>query len=144
MLNHIYGLVGIVGTLVTILTSFLKDDGVSQWLLVSSGWIAALVVGTIGQLTVRKLIRGNTEQAKIHAKTLKDTQNSHREAIKGLVRANQDQRSEIIRLSAERDALTQEKTTLSNIAGFLVKNKGEVSALPRVKAEPAEQDSTGE
>ncbi|WP_155625913.1 hypothetical protein [Burkholderia vietnamiensis] len=141
MLNHIYGLVGIVGTLVTILTSFLKDDGVSQWLLVSSGWIAALVVGTIGQLTVRKLIRANTEQAKIHAKTLKDIQNSHRESIKGLIRASQDQRTEIIRLSAERDVLTQEKATLSNIAGFLVKNKGEVSALPRVKVE---QDGTGE
>lgn len=44
MLNHVYGLIGVVGTIITIATSFIRNQDISQWLLVCSGWLAALLI----------------------------------------------------------------------------------------------------
>lgn len=54
VLNHIYGIIGIGGTLITILTSFLKDSTLSGWLLTCSGWVAALLVGIATHLVIKR------------------------------------------------------------------------------------------
>ncbi|WP_240966897.1 protein gop [Serratia marcescens] len=55
MLNHIYGIIGIMGTLVTIATSYIRNQDWSQWLLVCSGWLAALMVGWFTHRTINAL-----------------------------------------------------------------------------------------
>lgn len=55
MFNHIYGVVGISGTLVTLVTSFIQDKDLSQWIFVCSGWLAALLVGYFNFILFKKL-----------------------------------------------------------------------------------------
>lgn len=123
--------------MVTILTSFLKNDDVSRWILVSSGWIAALLIGVMTYRLMKDLLAQQAEQVKIHAKSMKDSQQAHRDAIKGLLQSHKELTSQVASLTVEKDSLT-------NIASYLAQTKGEVTALPRVKPNFDGQERMGE
>lgn len=55
MFNHIYGIVGICGTLVALITSFMQDKELAQWIFVCSGWLAALFVGYFNYMFFKRL-----------------------------------------------------------------------------------------
>jgi TRAP-type C4-dicarboxylate transport system permease small subunit len=44
MLNHLYGVAGFAGLIVTLVTSYLKNDDLARWVLVISGWLACLII----------------------------------------------------------------------------------------------------
>lgn len=44
MLNHLYGIGGFAGLIVTVVTSYLKNDDLARWVLVVSGWLACLII----------------------------------------------------------------------------------------------------
>ncbi|MFA5912016.1 MAG: hypothetical protein WC830_00515 [Burkholderiales bacterium] len=57
MLNHIYGLVGVGGLIVTVATSFIKDQDAARWVLVASGWLACLIVAISTNWGTRRLTK---------------------------------------------------------------------------------------
>lgn len=143
MFNHVYGIVGIAGTLVTIVTSFLKDNDLARWILVSSGWIATLLVGILSYLVIRGLVKSNDAHSQVykdicdsHARSLKEANSAHRETIKGLVTTNKE-------LTTQVAALTTEKADLQTIASYIARTRPETTAIPRVKSEQDDPANPG-
>ncbi|HDN2511296.1 TPA: protein gop [Providencia rettgeri] len=56
MINHIYGVVGITGTLIALITSFIQDKKISQWIFVCSGWLAAFLIGLFNYFIFKRLV----------------------------------------------------------------------------------------
>jgi len=102
MLNHIYGVVGVIGTLATLLATYLTNKDLSQWILIASGWIAALLTGYFNYLAIKKL----SQSTDTHA-------------------------SKACELTNELTLMTQQKESLQNIADYLAKNNPQHIATPR-------------
>ena len=109
MLNHIYGVAGLAGVLVTIVTSYLKNDDSSRWVLVISGWVACLIVALVTALGTRRLTKHLIEQQKNYEDTLVN----------------------IGELKNQIDELRGERDTAQAISAFLVKNEYGKSAKAR-------------
>ena len=70
MLNHIYGITGIAGVIITLGTSFLKDAEIARWVLVASGWIACLIIGVSTAWGTRRLTQQLIAQQQLHDELL--------------------------------------------------------------------------
>ncbi len=70
MLNHIYGVAGLVGLVITIATSFIKNDDISRWILIVSGWLACLIIAMATAWGTRRLTKHLIERQSIHERAL--------------------------------------------------------------------------
>ncbi|EPZ0267923.1 protein gop [Serratia marcescens] len=116
MLNHIYGIIGIMGTLVTIATSYIRNQDWSQWLLVCSGWLAALMVGWFTHRTINAL------------------SNNHKDVII----SNDGVKQKLIdknRVLTEQLAhAIEQKEKIEGIAAYLANQNPQIDAMPRAIA----------
>jgi ABC-type transport system involved in cytochrome bd biosynthesis fused ATPase/permease subunit len=55
MLNHIYGIAGLFGLLITIVATYIQNEDISKWILIASGWFMCLIVAIASAWGVRKL-----------------------------------------------------------------------------------------
>ena len=127
MLNHIYGIIGIGGTLITILTSFLKDNTLSEWLLTCSGWADAFLVGVATHLVIKRQMSFFNQQISAISKVFEETSNR-------LIDEDKQKTVEIKKLINELSSATNERDSLRSIAAFLASAKGESQAIPRARS----------
>lgn len=109
MLNHLYGIAGVAGFLVTVVTSYLKNDDLARWILTTSGWFACLVIALATAWGTRRITQQLIDHYEEHKKALAkiaDLQNQTRE------------------LQTQRD-------TAQSISAFLAKNDYGKRANPR-------------
>lgn len=129
MLNHIYGIIGIGGTLITILTSFLKDSTLSEWLLTCSGWAAAFLVGITTHLVIKRQISFFNQQ-------LSTISNAFEKTSDRLINEGQQKNVEIKKLVNELSSAENERDSLRSIAAYLASTKIEAQAIPRARSSP--------
>ncbi|MBN3065150.1 protein gop [Pectobacterium aquaticum] len=124
MINHIYGFVGIAGTLVTIVTSYIRNQDLSQWILVCSGWLAALIVGWFTHRTIRIL-----------SKDHKDAIISNDGVKQNLIDRNKT-------LTEQLTHALEQKEKMEDIASYLATQNPQINAMPRaiVRQERTEQE----
>ncbi|MDX7841273.1 hypothetical protein SJS76_17285 [Aeromonas caviae] len=125
MINHIYGIIGIVGTFVTIVTSFIRNQEISQWLLVCSGWLAALIIGWFTHKTIKLLSRDHKEVV------------ISNDAVKqNLIDRNQN-------LTTELAHALEQKEKMEGIAAYLATQNSQVIAMPRAIVRQENTESGG-
>lgn len=124
MLNHLYGILGVLGTLITIATSYIRNQSISQWLLISSGWIAALI---IGWCTHRSIISLNKE----NSKTVKELSDSHVKVQESTDKTNRSLIKKNESLIRDLADMTEQKERLQDIASYLATQNPQISAKPR-------------
>lgn len=116
MLNHFYGITGVAGVLVTLVTSYLKNDELSRWILTTSGWFACLVIALTtawGTRRISQQLIDHYEEHKIALGKIAELQNQTRE-------------------------LQNQRDTAQSISAFLAKNDYGKKANPRtIKAKTA-------
>lgn len=124
MINHIYGVIGIVGTLVTIVTSYIRNQDVSQWLLVCSGWLAALIIGWYTHKTIKVL-------SKDHQNSIGVITREHNNAIvsndgikRDLIQRNEE-------LTTRLTHALEQKEKMEGIAAYLATQNPQINAIPR-------------
>lgn len=127
MLNHIYGVIGIGGTLITILTSFLKDNTVSEWMLTCSGWLAALLVGIATHLVIKRQMTFFNQELSSISKVFERT--SCR-----LIDESKQKTVEIKKLVNELSSAKNERDSLRSISAYLASTKVESQAIPRARS----------
>ena len=130
MLNHVYGLVGVVGTIITIATSFIRNQDISQWLLVCSGWLAALLIGWFTHKTIKAISNNHTEIIKSNMEAIK----SHNESNKNLMDKNDALIKELARTS-------EQKEKMEGIAAYLATQNPQINAMPRTASRQEHTDS---
>lgn len=54
MLNHLYGIAGLLGLLITIVATYIQNEDISKWILISSGWFMCFIVAAASAWGVRK------------------------------------------------------------------------------------------
>lgn len=114
MLNHVYGLIGIAGTIITIVTSFMRNQSISQWLLICSGWLAALLIGWFTHRSIKIISQ------------------SHMEAIKSNNYVNHKLMAENKELIKELAHALEQKEKMEGIAAYLATQNPKINAMPRV------------
>lgn len=127
MLNHIYGVIGIGGALITILTSFLKDNTVSEWMLTCSGWLAALLVGVATHLVIKRQMAFFNQELSSVSKVFEDTTGR-------LIDESRLKTVEIKNLVNELSSAENERDSLRSIAAYLASTKVESQAIPRTRS----------
>lgn len=137
MLNHVYGIIGIGGTLITILTSFLKDSTLSGWLLTCSGWVAALLVGIATHLVIKR-------QMSFFDRQLSGIRKAFEETSDRLLDESQQKTVEIKKLINELSSVENERDSLRNIAAYLASTKVESQAIPRTRSSSDINSEQGE
>ncbi|ANR79932.1 protein gop [Kosakonia sacchari] len=130
MLNHVYGLIGVVGTIITIATSFIRNQDISQWLLVCSGWLAALLIGWFTHRTIKAISSNHTEVIKSNMEAIK----SHHESNQNLIAENKGLIQELARTS-------EQKEKMEGIAAYLATQNPQINAMPRTASRPENTDS---
>ncbi|MCK6983570.1 protein gop [Enterobacter roggenkampii] len=130
MLNHVYGLIGVVGTIITIATSFIRNQDISQWLLVCSGWLAALLIGWFTHRTIKAISNNHTEVIKSNMDAIK----SHNESNQNLMAENQGLIKELARTS-------EQKEKMEGIAAYLATQNPQINAMPRTASRQESTDS---
>ncbi|ELY4599366.1 protein gop [Cronobacter malonaticus] len=130
MLNHVYGLIGVVGTIITIATSFIRNQDISQWLLVCSGWLAALIIGWLTHRTIKSISNNHTEVIKSNMEVIK----SHNESNQNLMAENKGLIKELARTS-------EQKEKMEGIAAYLATQNPQINAMPRTASRPENIDS---
>ncbi|WP_406904995.1 protein gop [Klebsiella oxytoca] len=130
MLNHVYGLIGVVGTIITIATSFIRNQDVSQWLLVCSGWLAALLIGWFTHRTIKAISNNHTEVIKSSMETIKN----HNESNQSLMAENKGLIKELARTS-------ELKEKMEDIAAYLATQNPQMNAMRRTASRQENSDS---
>ncbi|MEZ2577937.1 protein gop [Buttiauxella ferragutiae] len=130
MLNHVYGLIGIIGTIITIATSFIRNQNISQWLLVSSGWLAALLIGWLTHRTIKIISKNHTEAIKSNMDAIK----SNDELKEDLIKENQ-------KLTQELAQAVESKEKMEGIAAYLATQNPQINAMPRATSRQEKNDS---
>lgn len=130
MLNHVYGLIGVVGTIITIATSFIRNQDVSQWLLVCSGWLAALLIGWFTHRTIKAISNNHTEVIKSSMETI----NNHNESNQSLMAENKGLIKELARTS-------ELKEKMEDIAAYLATQNPQMNAMRRTASRQENSDS---
>jgi len=130
MLNHIYGIIGIVGTLVTIITSYIKNQDTSQWILVCSGWLAALVIGWFTHRTLISISQHHQNTNIDNNKLLSKASEENKELNEKYNNLNE----ELIQTIAK-------KENFENIAAYLSTQNIEIKAMPRIIKKHDETES---
>ncbi|ELY2739692.1 protein gop [Cronobacter turicensis] len=130
MLNHVYGLIGVVGTIITIATSFIRNQDISQWLLVCSGWLAALLIGWFTHRTIKLISNNHTEVIKSNMEVIK----SHNESNQNLMAENKGLIKELARTS-------EQKEKMEGIAAYLATQTPQINAMPRTASRQENIDS---
>lgn len=126
MLNHVYGLIGVVGTIITIATSFIRNQDISQWLLVCSGWLAALLIGWLTHRTIKVISQNHMEAIKSHNDINQNLMTENKELIKELA------------------STFEQKERMEGIAAYLATHNPQINAIPRATSRQENSGSEGE
>lgn len=118
MINHVYGLVGILGTLVTVISAYMTDKDMARWLLVCSGWLAAVMV-----LFALYFVNRGHENLRNRLNTVED-------------------RNDV--LLEKNIRLDNENMSLKTILAFLSKNPLSIAAIPKEQDSQPTAKSKGE
>ncbi|MCM1621478.1 protein gop (plasmid) [Escherichia coli] len=96
-------------------SSATKD--ISQWLLVCSGWLAALLIGWFTHRTIKAISNNHTNVIKSNMEVIK----SHNESNQNLMAENKELIKELARTS-------EQKEKMESIAAYLATQNPQINA----------------
>ncbi|HHQ9966412.1 TPA: protein gop, partial [Escherichia coli] len=109
---------------------FIRNQDISQWLLVCSGWLAALLIGWFTHRTIKAISNNHTNVIKSNMEVIK----SHNESNQNLMAENKELIKELARTS-------EQKEKMESIAAYLATQNPQINAMPRTASRPENIDS---
>ncbi|AEX53753.1 hypothetical protein GRAQ_02980 [Rahnella aquatilis CIP 78.65 = ATCC 33071] len=136
MINHVYGIVGLISLFIAIATSYIRNQSISQWFLVSAGWFTVLIIGYLTQRSIRMIIKTNKEAMEAKDIITRDILENNNKLSRELSEKNQ-------KLIIELASISEQKEKMEGIAAYLATQNPQINAIPRALGKQDSSDLGG-